>query len=128
MGDVQVDRSVQGVCFVSYSLLYHCTRVGECRIVYVGGNEKEKTTVRIFPDEIVLGNLVIMRSSVHLCQRKFLNKHLRLNPTCMCSIVYPVSSFEELCPVYLSCQDISGFTQPTLTECRNVYVFENHFR
>ena len=43
----------------------------------LGGNEKEKTTVRIFPDEIVLGNLVIMRISVHLCQRKFLNKHLR---------------------------------------------------
>ncbi len=43
----------------------------------LGGNEKEKTTVRIFPDEIVLGNLVIMRSSVHLCQRKFFNKHLR---------------------------------------------------
>jgi hypothetical protein len=44
---------------------------------------KEKITVRIFPDEIVLGNLVIignlviMRFSVHLCQRKFLNKHLR---------------------------------------------------
>ena len=37
----------------------------------------EKTTVKIFPVEIVLGNLVIMRISVHLCQRKFLNKHLR---------------------------------------------------
>ncbi len=35
VGDVQVDRSTQGICFVSYSLLYHCTRVGECRIVYV---------------------------------------------------------------------------------------------
>jgi hypothetical protein len=33
---------------------------------------KEKITVPIFPDEIVLGNLVIMRFSVHLCQRKFL--------------------------------------------------------
>ncbi len=46
---------------------------------------KEKITVRIFPDEIVLGNLVIignfviMRFSVHLCQRKFLNKHLRFS-------------------------------------------------
>ena len=38
---------------------------------------KEKTTVRIFPDKIVFGNLVIMRFSVHLCHRKFLNKHLR---------------------------------------------------
>jgi hypothetical protein len=35
---------------------------------------KEKTTVRIFPDKIVFGNLVIMRFSVHLCQRKFLAK------------------------------------------------------
>jgi hypothetical protein len=46
---------------------------------------KEKITVRIFPDEIVsgnlviIGNLVIMRFSVHLCQRKFLNKHLRFS-------------------------------------------------
>ena len=40
---------------------------------------KEKTTVRIFPDKIVFGNLVIMRFSVHLCQRKFLNKHLRFS-------------------------------------------------
>jgi hypothetical protein len=39
----------------------------------------EKTTVRIFPDKIVFGNLVIMRFSVHLCQRKFLNKHLRFS-------------------------------------------------
>jgi hypothetical protein len=38
---------------------------------------KQKITVPIFPDEIVLGILVIMRFSVHLCQRKFLNKHLR---------------------------------------------------
>jgi hypothetical protein len=29
--------------------------------------------------------------------------YLRLNPTCMCSIVHPASSFEELCAVYLSC-------------------------
>ncbi len=36
-------------------------------------------TVKNFPDEIVLGNLVIMRFSVHLCQRKFLNKHLRFS-------------------------------------------------
>jgi hypothetical protein len=46
------------------------------------GIRKEKITVRIFPDEIVLGNLVITRDlviirfSVHLYQRKFLNKHL----------------------------------------------------
>jgi hypothetical protein len=39
----------------------------------------EESTRRIFPDEIVLGNLVIMRFSVHLCQRKFLNKHLRFS-------------------------------------------------
>jgi hypothetical protein len=38
---------------------------------------KEKVRVRIFPDEIVsgnlviIGNLVIMRFSVYLCQRKF---------------------------------------------------------
>jgi hypothetical protein len=35
----------------------------------------EKITVRVFPDEIVLGHLVIMRFSVHLCQRKSCNKH-----------------------------------------------------
>jgi hypothetical protein len=41
--------------------------------------------VRFFPDEIVwgnlviIGNLVIMRFSVHLCQRKFHNKHLRFS-------------------------------------------------
>jgi hypothetical protein len=29
--------------------------------------------------------------------------YLRLNPTCMCFIVHPVSSFKELCTVYLSC-------------------------
>ncbi len=29
--------------------------------------------------EIVLGHLVIMRISVHLCQRKFLNKHLHFS-------------------------------------------------
>jgi hypothetical protein len=40
---------------------------------------KEKIMVPIFPDEIVLGNSVIMRFSVHLCQRKFLNKHLRFS-------------------------------------------------
>jgi hypothetical protein len=38
--------------------------------------------VRIFPDEIalgnivIIGNLVIMRFSVYLCQRKSCNKHL----------------------------------------------------
>ena len=40
---------------------------------------KEKTTVKFFSDKIVFGNLVIMRFSVHLCQRKFLNKHLRFS-------------------------------------------------
>jgi hypothetical protein len=29
--------------------------------------------------------------------------YLCLNPTCMCSIVHPSSSFEELCTVYLPC-------------------------
>jgi hypothetical protein len=43
------------------------------------GIRKEKTTVKILPVEIVLGNLVIMRISVHSCQRKFLNKHLRFS-------------------------------------------------
>jgi hypothetical protein len=41
--------------------------------------KKEKITVRVFPDEIVLGNLVIMRFSVHLCQSKFLHKYLRFS-------------------------------------------------
>jgi hypothetical protein len=51
-------------------------------------------TVRIFPDEIILGNLVIignlviMRCSVHLCQRKFFNKHLRSRNTRFLSIQF----------------------------------------
>ncbi len=46
---------------------------------------KEKIRVRIFPDEIVLGNsviignLVIMGFYVYLCQRKSCNKHLRFS-------------------------------------------------
>ena len=42
-----------------------------------------------------------MRISVHLCQRKFLNKHLRLFHSCLTCFVHPASSFEELCAVYL---------------------------
>jgi hypothetical protein len=39
--------------------------------------KKKRQRSEFFPDEIVLGHLVIMRFSVHLCQRKFCNKHLR---------------------------------------------------
>jgi hypothetical protein len=59
--------------------------------------------VKNFPVEIVLGNLVIMRISVHFCQRKFLNKHLRFFHSCLTCFVHPASSCEELCTVYLSC-------------------------
>jgi hypothetical protein len=44
----------------------------------VGRNKKRKDNSKEFSDEIVLGNLVIMRlfCAIHV-QRRFLNKHLR---------------------------------------------------
>jgi hypothetical protein len=66
-----------------------------CSVIHtfdLGGNEKEKTTVRIFPDETVLGNLVFMRSSVHLCQRKFFNKHLHFPIHDLHVFVHPLVS------------------------------------
>ncbi len=98
-GDVQVASGRRTGClWKTYSLImkdvsvdflftlctfFLCTRVGGCGNVYpytvtddrLGRNKKRKDNgKRIFPDEIVLGNLVITRFSVHLCQRKFLNK------------------------------------------------------
>jgi len=52
-----------------------------------------------------------MRFSVYLCQRKSWNKHLRFSIHVFTCFVHPSSSCEELCVVFLSCQDISGFTQ-----------------
>ena len=51
-----------------------------------------------------------MRISVHLCQRKFLNKHLRFFHSWSPCIRSSASSYEELCAAFLPCLDISGLT------------------
>ncbi len=55
----------------------------------LGRNKKRKDDgKRIFP-EIVSGNLVIMRFSVHLCQRRFLNEHSSISHHVFHAFVHP---------------------------------------
>ena len=61
---------------------------------------------------VIIGNLVIMGFSGHLCQRKSCNKHSSLFHPCFPCFVHPVSSCEEICTAFLPCQDISSLTVP----------------
>ncbi len=80
------ERRLSVFLFHSLYIFYLCTRVGDCGNVYpytvtddrVGGDKKRKDNGKEFFDEIVLGNLVIVRLfGVIYVQRRFLNKHLR---------------------------------------------------
>ncbi len=111
MEDTQFDYE-RGFSLFPFSLCVHfylCTRVGDCGNVYpysvtddrVGRNKKRKDNGKNFSDEIVLGNLVIMRPFcvIHV-QRRLLNKHLPFS-SCSTFFVHPVPSFEEVSTVFL---------------------------
>ena len=65
--------------------------------------EKNKIKDKGFFQEIVLGNLVIMRLFVHLSSEKISEYISSLSHPCFTYFVHPFSSFEDLCVEFLTC-------------------------
>jgi hypothetical protein len=101
-------RDVSVYFLLLFVHFYLCKLLGGCRNVYpytvtddrVGRNKNRKDNGTEFSRRYCIRKFSYHETLIY-DQRRFLNKHLRLNPTCMCSIVRPVSSFEEICSVYL---------------------------